>query len=85
MQTAKQQLKHHAVGIDIGANRFVIAVVKKGGVEVISNEANYRETSCLVSYGKDRQMGDQAKAKVMKNLKNSVFSPTRLLGNMHPE
>jgi len=54
----KKLLTNHAVGIDIGSNRVVIAVVKKGGVEVISNEANYRETSCLVSFGKERQMGD---------------------------
>ena len=35
-------LKNHAVGIDLGSSRFAIAVVKQGGVEIISNEANYR-------------------------------------------
>jgi len=79
---SSKTLTNHAVGIDIGSNRVVIAVVKKGGVEVISNEANYRETSTIVSLGKERLMGDSAKGKILKNLRNSVFSPTRFLGHM---
>lgn len=31
-----------AVGIDFGSSRFIIAAVKKGGVEVMTNESNYR-------------------------------------------
>lgn len=66
-------LSNHAIGIDLGSSRFVIAVVNKGGVEVICNEATYRSTPCLVSYGDERKMGDEAKAKIKKNIKNSVF------------
>lgn len=44
-------LTNSAVGIDLGSSRFVIAVVKKGGVEIISNESNYRSTPMIVSYG----------------------------------
>ncbi len=31
-----------AIGIDIGANRFVISAIKNGGVDVLTNNANYR-------------------------------------------
>jgi molecular chaperone DnaK (HSP70) len=34
-----------AIGIDLGSLVSVIAVVQKGGVEIIANEASYRETS----------------------------------------
>lgn len=44
-------MSNSAVGIDFGSSRFVIAVVKKGGVEIISNESTYRSTPTLVSYG----------------------------------
>lgn len=40
-----------AVGIDIGSSRFVIGVAKKGGVEIVVNEASYRQTPALVLYG----------------------------------
>ena len=46
-----QSLTNSAVGIDFGSSRFVIAVVKKGGVEIVANESTYRQTPMLVSYG----------------------------------
>ena len=57
-------LKNHAVGIDLGSSRFAIAVVKQGGVEIISNEANYRQTPCIVTFNKHRTVGDEAKSKI---------------------
>lgn len=33
---------YSAVGIDFGSSRFVIAVVKKGGVEILTNESTFR-------------------------------------------
>lgn len=47
----QQQLQQGAVGIDIGSWRSVVAVAKRGGVEVITNEANFRETPSVVGYG----------------------------------
>lgn len=35
-------LKNHAIGIDLGSSKIVIAAIKEGGVEIITNEANYR-------------------------------------------
>jgi molecular chaperone DnaK (HSP70) len=44
-------LSNQAVGIDFGSSRFIIAVINKGGVEIITNESNYRMTPSLVLYG----------------------------------
>jgi molecular chaperone DnaK (HSP70) len=40
-----------AVGVDLGSTRALISVAKKGGVEVITNDANYRETKNVVGFG----------------------------------
>lgn len=74
---------HTAIGIDLGSSRFVIGVAKKGGVEIIVNEASYRQTPCLVSFGSERRVGDRAFAHVKKELKNSIFFPHRLLGDVN--
>lgn len=39
------------VGIDLGSWTSKVAVAKRGGVEIITNEANFRETPCVVGYG----------------------------------
>ena len=74
---------HTAIGIDFGSSRFVIGVAKKGGVEVIVNEASYRQTPALVTFGSERRVGDRAFAHVKKELKNAIFFPTRLLGDVN--
>jgi molecular chaperone DnaK (HSP70) len=73
---------HSAIGVDIGSSRFVVAVAKKGGVEVIVNEASYRQTPCIVTYGQERRLGDRSLAHIKKELRNSIFYPTRLLGDI---
>jgi len=40
------------IGIDLGSTRTVIAVAKKGGVDIIDNEASLRESKNCVGYGK---------------------------------
>jgi molecular chaperone DnaK (HSP70) len=62
-----------AIGIDIGTNRFVISAIKNGGVDILTNNANYRQTPNLVTYGNLRSVGENALANVKQNLKNSVF------------
>jgi heat shock protein 4 len=39
-----------AVGIDFGSSRSVIAVAKRGGVDVMANEGSHRETTNIVSF-----------------------------------
>lgn len=69
-----------AIGIDLGSLVSVIAVVQKGGVEIIANEASYRETSNSVGYGStERLLGEMAKAKMKSNYKNTVNFFTRFL------
>ena len=36
-----QKLSPVAVGIDLGTNRYVISVIKAGGVEIVTNSGNY--------------------------------------------
>ncbi len=49
-----------AIGVDLGSSRFVISAIKHGGVEIITNNANYRQTPNLVVYGKLRTTGETA-------------------------
>ena len=74
-----------SVGIDLGSSKFVIAVVKKGGVEILTNDASYRQTPTVVSYGPERAIGDIAVAKIKKNLNNSVLMPPRFIGEFSQE
>ena len=73
---------HSAIGIDFGSSRFVVGVAKRGGVEIMVNEASYRQTPCLVTFGSERRVGDRALAHVKKELKNAVFFPGRFLGDI---
>ena len=69
-----------AIGVDLGSLLTVIALVKNGGVEVISNEASYRETPNMVGYGsQERLLGEMAKAKMKSNFKNTISFFTRVL------
>jgi heat shock protein 4 len=70
-----------AIGIDLGSQTAVIAVAKKGGVEIVINEANYRETQLVVGFGdSERFIGEQAHVQLKSNFKNSLVYPTRFLG-----
>lgn len=69
-----------AIGIDLGSLVSVIAVVQKGGVEIICNESSYRETSNTVGYGAaERLLGEMAKAKMKSNFKNTIGFFSRFL------
>ena len=46
-----------AIGVDLGSSAIVIGAVMRGGVEVITNECNYRATPNLVTYGHSRATG----------------------------
>lgn len=46
------------IGIDIGAHTSKIAAVQRGAIEIITNEANFRETPSIVGYGQaERKIG----------------------------
>lgn len=52
------EFKPSVVGIDIGSIYTKIAAVDKGAVDIITNEANLRQTPTVVGYGpKERLIG----------------------------
>jgi Hsp70 protein len=54
-----------AIGIDLGSQRSVIAVAKKGGVEVLANEGSHRETPNIIGFGeRERFIGEQGALQV---------------------
>jgi molecular chaperone DnaK (HSP70) len=70
-----------AIGIDLGSQTAVVAVAKKGGVEIIINEANYRETQVMVGFGEtERFIGEAGHTQLKSNFKNTIVFPTRFLG-----
>ena len=69
------------IGIDLGSWTSKIAVAKRGGVEIITNEANFRETPCVVGYGPaERNIGEAGNIKMKSNFKDTVSFPARFLG-----
>ena len=49
--TKPSDLKTSVIGIDLGALNTKIAAVEKGVVDIITNEANLRQTPSVVGYG----------------------------------
>lgn len=78
-------LNHASVGIDLGSSKVVIGVAKKGGVEVLTNDASYRQTPTVVSYGPERICGDKAIQKIKKNIAQSILLPPRFIGELSQE
>ena len=69
------------IGVDFGGECCVVAQAKRGGVDVVLNEAsNRRSPSLIVFDAKERVIGEQAAALKRSRLKNAVWSPKHLLG-----
>jgi heat shock protein 4 len=50
-----------AVGLDIGSSNSVVAVARRGGVDVVANEVSHRLTPSLVGFdGQMRKIGESA-------------------------
>lgn len=70
-----------AIGIDLGSNNIVIAVAKKGGIEILANEGSHRETQNIVGFSQnERFIGEQAALKFKSNFKNTITNANRFLG-----
>lgn len=74
-----------AIGVDLGSSGFVMSAVRRGGVDVLVNDANYRITPNVIIYGRERAIGDQAVSKIKKELKNSILMAPRFLGDLTPQ
>ena len=74
-----------AVGIDLGSHGTLLATVKSGGVEVLTNDLSNRSTPTIVSFGeKERFLGEAGFSKLNANFKNTVLASPRFLG-LSPE
>ncbi|XP_030634020.1 heat shock protein 105 kDa [Chanos chanos] len=71
------------VGFDVGYQNSLIAVVKSGGIEIITNEFTDRCTPAVVSFGpKNRTIGNAAKNQMITNAGSTVCHFKRLHGRL---
>jgi heat shock protein 4 len=69
-----------AVGLDIGSSNSVVAVARRGGVDVVANEVSHRLTPSLVGFdGRMRKIGESAAA-ARTSSPGSVISACALVG-----
>lgn len=74
-------LRASVIGVDLGSHSTKIAAVEKGVVDIITNEANLRQTPSVVGYGSnERLIGEAGSSKMKSNLPNTIVSPHRFLG-----
>lgn len=79
--TPASEFKTSVIGVDLGSFYTKVAAVEKGVVDIITNEANLRQTPTVVGYGpKERLMGESGYLKMKSNLANTVVGPQRYLG-----
>lgn len=76
-----KQLQPAPIGIDLGSYKSKIAVAKRGGVQIITNDANFRETPCVVGFGaKQRNIGEAGFIKMKSNFRDTIVAPQRFVG-----
>ena len=64
---------HRPIGFDLGSENCVIAVARKGGIDIIANEASYRTTPALVTFAQEqRYIGQSAQAQFKRNVAATV-------------
>jgi heat shock protein 4 len=69
------------IGIDIGQETAVVAIARRGGIDVLANEVSKRQTACMVGFlGKERKVGEQALSGITSNLKNTITGIKALIG-----
>ena len=71
----------YVLGVDLGSLKCVMAVTKRGGIEIVLNEASNRQTPAEVAFTQtERLAGEAVKFQINKNFKNTVLFATRFLG-----
>mmetsp|Transcript_2519 Transcript_2519/g.7533 ORF Transcript_2519/g.7533 Transcript_2519/m.7533 type:complete len:864 (+) Transcript_2519:110-2701(+) len=69
------------VGIDFGNANCVVALARRGGIDVAANEVSNRATPCMVAFqGEARHIGEAAANFAMQNFKNTCTDLSSLLG-----
>lgn len=71
-------------GIDFGNKTSVVAIARRGGIDVCANEVSNRATPSIVSFqGDERHIGESAASMAAQNHLNTVASIQRLIGVPH--
>lgn len=71
-------------GVDFGNKTCVVAIARRGGIDICCNEVSNRATPTIVSFqGGERHMGEAAASIAAQNHQNTVSSIQRLLGVSH--
>lgn len=79
--TSPSEIRPSVIGIDLGSLTTKVAAVDKGVVDIITNEANLRQTPSVVGYGHhERLIGEAGLGKMKSNLANTIVAPQRYLG-----
>eukprot|EP01088_Endostelium_zonatum_P002145 TRINITY_DN1259_c0_g1_i1.p1 TRINITY_DN1259_c0_g1~~TRINITY_DN1259_c0_g1_i1.p1 ORF type:complete len:771 (-),score=300.34 TRINITY_DN1259_c0_g1_i1:46-2358(-) len=75
-----------SAGIDFGNRSSVISVVRRGGVDVVVNEVNLRQTSTIIGFtDKERDIGESGATKFLRNPQNTISHIKRLIGRKFSE
>ena len=70
-----------ALGIDVGSANSVVAVTRRGGVDVVANEATKRQTPSVIAFDERRRfMGESASALRSSRPRGCVVGIKALLG-----
>lgn len=70
-----------ALGLDPGSKNSVIAIARRGGVDVIANDASHRQTPSVVGFeGRRRLLGESGARTHVSNPSNFVSDLRLLLG-----
>jgi molecular chaperone DnaK len=77
--------KSVTIGIDLGTSNSCVATVTDGEPQVLANGRGERTTASVVAFREDGQIevGNQAKAQVIRDPKNTVSSAKRLIGRFY--
>jgi molecular chaperone DnaK len=71
-----------AIGIDLGTSNSCVAVLRDGKVEVLANSYGEKTTSSVVAVSEDGSIsvGNTAKANIIHDPLNTIYSSKRLIG-----
>lgn len=68
-------------GVDFGNKNSVVAIARRGGIDICVNDVSNRATPSLVSFqGDERHIGEGAASIAAQNHRNTVSNIQRLLG-----
>lgn len=72
------------IGIDLGTTNSCVAVLERGGAQVLNNQEGGRTTPSMIAVTSsgDRLVGEAAKRQAVTNPVNTIFAVKRLIGRL---